>query len=132
MKNKINGRNKGASGEREAADWLKAHFKLEVKPQRNLEQVRSGGHDIEGFPPFAFEVKRCETLSLKNWWVQVVNSLTEEYCVPVVMYRQNRKPWKFLISATAIGLPKGYILLEAREFIGWANLYLDKISNQES
>ena len=116
--------NKGKEGERQAAKWLKLKFKLETEPMRNLDQTRSGGFDLVGFPPFAFEIKRCETLSLRSWWIQVVNSATTEYSIPVVMFRQNRGKWSFLISAQYVGLTNGYIRLEEVEFIKWANLQL--------
>ena len=116
----VNSRNKGANGEREAAKWLASKFNLAELPERNLEQVRKGGHDLVGFPPFCFEVKRQEQLELRKWWVQAVNASTQEYNVPVVLYRQNRKKWKFLISAREIGLDTGFIQLEAREFLLWA------------
>jgi hypothetical protein len=50
------------------------------------------------------------------------------------MYRQNRKKWKFLISAKFIGLDKGYVRLEELEFKKWARMILahfeiDKISD---
>ena len=132
----INGRQKGAAAEREAAKWLQHEFKLEFVPERNIEQYRhksgsanhmrkSTGHDLTGFQPFAFEIKRCETLDLRGWWRQAVNSCTPEYSVPVVMYRQNKRQWKFLISAKELGLRNGYIHLEAREFIMFVNNYLD-------
>jgi len=127
---RINGRNKGANGEREAALWLKRSFKLEHLPQRNLEQYRykahakSTGFDLTGFPPFCFEVKRTEGLALRSWWVQAVNSTTPEYPHPVVMYRQNRQPWRFLISARNIGIKNGYVQLEEREFKMWVEAVL--------
>ena len=126
----LNGRNKGANAEREAAKWLKLKFKLETEPQRNLEQYRYGAHvnstgfDLTGFPPFCLEVKRVEKLSLRSWWVQAVAAMTPEHSVPVVMFRQNRGKWRFLISAQHIGLENGFIQLEENEFIKWANLML--------
>lgn len=119
MKRKINSRSKGANGEREAATWLAKKFKLEKVPQRNLEQVRSGGFDLIGFEPFALEIKRCQVLSLRAWWVQVVNACPPG-AHPVVMYRQNHQSWRFLISAKNIGLRNGFIQLEEREFTLWA------------
>ena len=118
---RINGRNKGAAGEREAAKWLQSKFNLQNTPQRNLEQTRSGGHDLTGFEPFLVEVKRQEVISLRKWWVQAVTSSKNiEGSIPIVMYRQNRRPWRFLISATYIGCRNGYIILEEREFEMWA------------
>lgn len=121
---KINSRSKGANGEREAARWLQQKFKLEKLPERNLEQVRHGGFDLNGFEPFAMEIKRCETLSLRNWWVQVVNACDIHH-IPVVMYRRNREKWRFLISAKNLGLKNGYVRLEEREFILWAKLQME-------
>jgi hypothetical protein len=115
----INGRSKGASGEREFAKWLESVLGLSWTPQRNLEQVRSGGADIIDIFPFIFEVKRCESLSLKDWWVQVVNACSKPDEIPVVAYRQNRQPWRFLISAKNIGLDKGYIQLDEHVFKPW-------------
>jgi len=122
----VNGRAKGANGEREAAKWLQLNFGLANCPQRNLEQVRSGGHDLVGFEPFAFEVKRCEAVSLRKWWLQCVTSASKLHMVPVVMFRQNNKPWRFLISAKHIGLQNGFIQLEEREFILWAKLIIKR------
>lgn len=115
----INARSKGACGEREAAKWLKAKFGLEKEPQRNLEQVRSGGFDLTGFPPFALEIKRCQLLSKRDWWLQV-RAAAAEHEIAVVMYRQNNLKWHFLIPAEFIGIATGYIQLEEREFIIWA------------
>ncbi len=130
---RINGRNKGANAEREAARWLKLKFKLEHEPERNLEQYRFGGKgktqagfDLQGFPPFCFEIKRCEKLDLRSWWVQCVHAVTQEYPIPVVMYRQNRGKWKFLISARNIGLERGFLALEEIEFLRWAKNVLDR------
>ncbi len=116
----VNVRSKGASAEREAAIWIQKYFSLEFKPERNLEQVRKGGHDLLGFPPFAFEIKRQEILYKRDWWLQAVTSITKTYPIPVVMYRQSKRKWKFLISAKHIGLKNGFIELEEREFVMWA------------
>lgn len=124
---RINARAKGASGERELAKWLQSKFKLDFTPQRNLEQVRSGGSDIIDFYPFYFECKRVETLDLQSWWNQVLFEVRKcEYHepVPIVAFRQNRKPWEFLISASNIGLDKGFLRLRDREFIGYANIVI--------
>lgn len=123
----VNSRTKGAAGEREAGKWLQAKFRLANAPERNLEQVRSGGHDLVGFPPFAFEVKRTEGVSKRAWWLQAHTSRTKKYNIAVVMYRKSRQPWRFLISARYVGCKNGFIQLEEREFIGWANHILKKM-----
>ena len=118
MRKRINSRAKGAAGEREFAEWLFYHLKLKTKPTRNLEQVRLGGADIIDVPPFIFEVKRCQQLDLRKWWIKLLkDSMDSE--IPVVAFRKNNHPWSFLISAKYIGLEKGYIRLEEPEFIKW-------------
>ena len=124
LKKGINGRNKGANGEREAGRWLKEHFGLENAPERNLEQYRRGGYDLIGFAPFALEVKRTENKAYRDWWYQAVTQC-DHGDVPVVMYRRNNQPWRFLISARYIGIKNGYIKLEAREFIMWAKQVIE-------
>jgi hypothetical protein len=133
-------KNKGAAGEREAAEWLQKKFNLEHLPQRNLEQVRfkgkgrvQQGHDLIGFEPFGIEVKRQEVLSLRTWWRQakIAAHRSNTPSIPVVMYRQNRKQWKFLISANHIGIEVGYLHLESQEFIDWVNHILNRIAKGE-
>lgn len=114
----VNSRGKGAEGEREFCRWLKQTLKLSFLPQRNLEQVRSGGSDVVDIHPFIFEVKRCQGLSLKEWWAQVCTD-TPDNKISVVAFRQNRQPWRFLISARLIGLDKGFMQLEEHVFIPW-------------
>lgn len=123
----INGRAKGAGGEREAAIWLQEKFNLAELPQRNLEQVRSGGFDLIGFEPFAFEIKRSEAVDKRAWWNQV-KKCTDSRHIPVVMYRKNRQPWRFLIDAEVLGIHYGFVQLEAREFILWGKTLLKNIS----
>lgn len=141
MKKRINSRTKGANGEREAAQWIQERFNLEHTPQRNLEQVRyksrgriQRGDDLVGFEPFCIEVKRCETLALRDWWIQAKQAALRNGpgSIPVVMYRQNRRPWRFLISARAIGVERGYIMLEAREFVLWAQAVLRRVAERNS
>jgi len=122
----INGRNKGANAERDAAKWLQKHFKLVNTPLRNLEQYRNGGVDLIGFPPFAFEIKRQEKLDLRGAWLQIVGACGDD--VPVVMYRKNYKDWHFLVSAKWMGLRNGFIRLEQREFLMWGEQRLQEQS----
>lgn len=115
----VNGIKKGKAGEREAGKWLQKQFNLAEQPHRNLDQTREGGYDLLNFEPFAIEVKRQETLSKSAWWRQITKACPESMCA-VVMYRQNRKKWKFMVPARLIGVP-GYMELEAKVFIDWVN-----------
>lgn len=121
MSSRINVRTKGAAGELEFCRWIYNNMNVPM-PTRNLEQVRSGGSDIIDIEPFYFEVKRCETLSLYGWWIQVRKAVQEtcnKNIIPVVAFRQNRKPWEFLIPATFIGAGRGYLRVSERTFLRW-------------
>lgn len=132
---RINSRAKGASGEREFCGWLFKNFdQLEEKPERNLDQVRNGGTDVI-VPPFCFEVKRRENLDLLAAWIQVKKDVEliarthGRQHIPVVAFRFNRKPWEFLISANYIGCGMGFVRLDERTFIMWANKMIDRYTS---
>ncbi len=126
---KINSLKKGRTGEYEFARYLQELFQLPELPTRNLEQTRSGGYDFL-IAPFIFEVKRQQTLNLNSWWWQV-SKAAQEWVLSgklgysyqrVVAYRQNRKPWNFLISTSNL-IPAqdvGYIQLTEPTFRKWA------------
>jgi hypothetical protein len=121
---RINSRAKGASGEREAALWLFEHTNLPAIPERNLEQVRSGGSDLLYVEPLCVEVKRVENLSLTAWWNQVVKAAQQSprNLIPIVMFRKNRKPWEFLIPAALLGIHhSGFIRVDRFVFVKYVN-----------
>lgn len=121
----INSRSKGAAGEREFCKWLNDKLKLDFMPERNLDQVRNGGSDILGVYPFVFEVKRVENLDLKGAWIQCKSDANFLGGEPVVAFRKNRKPWRFLISSKHIGCTTGFMILEEKTFIEWALKIID-------
>lgn len=126
---RINARAKGATGERELCDWLQNSFNLELKPKRNLEQVRNSGADII-YPPFAFEVKRVENLNVLNAWHQIKRAVSEPKSeafglIPVLAYRKNRQPWSFVISGEYLGLTGNYITLTELGFKNWVKNTLE-------
>lgn len=90
---------KGANGERELAELLMMWAQevgVELDLLRNLEQVRSGGHDLIGLPGLATECKRVEVLAVAEWWRQTVSQAERAGARPFLCYRQNRKRWKFV------------------------------------
>lgn len=125
----MNGRGakaKGANGERQLAKWLHRNLQLPEEPVRNLEQVRSGGADILGVGKFIFECKRCESLNIDQWWLQVLEATDMESGEhPVLAYRQNRKPWTFVVSARVIGLPRGKISMDENTFALYAKQLME-------
>lgn len=127
----INSRTKGATGEREFCKWIKENLELDFLPERNLDQVRSGGSDILGVYPFVFEVKRVEKLNKLAAWIQVNHDARKAGGEPVVAFRKNRQPWRFMISATLIGCTRGHMIINEREFIEWAKKKLGGIGMYE-
>lgn len=98
----VNGKVKGACGEREAAAHLTLWARevgVTVDLYRNLEQTRGGGHDLVGLEDYgmAVEVKRQEAYTMGPWWKQAVRQGEKVKCIPVLMWRQNRKPWAFRV-----------------------------------
>lgn len=88
-------RAKGNTGERELCRLLRDELGEDVA--RNLDQVRDGGADLLGVGPFAVEVKRAERLELATWWVQACQQAQMTTMVPALAYRQNRRPWAFVV-----------------------------------
>ena len=118
----LNARVKGQAGEREFCKYIAKVLELEESDiNRNLNQTREGGGDII-LTPFLFEVKRQQTLLLNSWWMQVINAVKDSKLIPVVAFRQNRRKWEFLISATNIGLDAGFIHLNDKVFNKWVYL----------
>lgn len=125
---RINSRAKGSAGEREFCQWLENNFNNVESAERNLDQVRDGGTDVMT-NGFYFEVKRVENILVGKWWSQVLKAVRKSRenpkPIPIVAYRQNRKPWKFLIPAKYLGLSKGFVQLDEAVFIRWANKYFN-------
>ena len=111
-KKRVNGRTKGHSAERDVARDLnkiiddvreqKGRPRSENEPvqvQRNQMQSAVGGDDLTGTFDFSIEVKRCETLAIDKWWQQCVKSAARSGKCPVLLYKQNRKPWRCVMMA---------------------------------
>jgi len=105
----INIRQKGAEGEREVAKLLTpiitevmtamAFPAAEIEAaqkmvQRNQNQSAVGGADLNNVFGMAVEVKRQEQLSVNTWWAQCVKSAERNKELPLLIWRQNRKPWR--------------------------------------
>ena len=113
----LHAQKKGKRGEEEFCEWLMEHFDIDVA--RNMKQSRGKGSDII-VDDFMFEVKRREALDFDSWWHQVcvaAKGYKHEGLIPIVAFRQNRKPWQFLIPARLIpGLELGYVMANERVF----------------
>lgn len=111
----INGRAKGASAEREFAgliyDWSG------VRLIRNLEQTRSGGHDLivhpdevgpvaDAFRALAIECKRYQSVTeanIQTWWKQAITQADQAGLMPILAYRANRASWRVVVPISHIG-----------------------------
>jgi hypothetical protein len=117
----VNIRIKGASAEREIAEKLNVVIRRILKEftddetilnnhnyyvQRNQNQTAVGGNDLVNTYGFGIEIKRQEVLNINTWWVQCTKAAQLNSEIPVLLYRQTRKPWKCVIQGF-IGLPKG-------------------------
>jgi hypothetical protein len=117
-------RTKGATGEREVLALLSE--RLGVKLERNLSQTRNGGADCVQLGRVRLEVKRQERLNISGWWKQAEEQAgyistpngVDIYedgrlnLIPVLAYRQSRKPWTFILDAADIPIleSRGHLL----------------------
>jgi hypothetical protein len=99
---------KGAVGEREVLALLSE--RLGVKLERNLSQTRNGGADCIQLGKVSLEVKRQERLNITAWWEQAVKQAGSN--IPVLAFRQSRKPWTFVVDSNDVQLlsSRGHLL----------------------
>lgn len=93
-------RTKGAAAERELFKLLSDELGFIVR--RNVDQARAGGADGIEVPSFAIEVKRREALSIPAWWRQTCKQAEASKRLPILFYRQSRKPWLAVIPKSLI------------------------------
>lgn len=91
-------RTKGAAAERELFKLLSDELGFVVR--RNVDQARAGGADGVEVPGIAIEVKRREALSIPAWWRQTCKQAQDSKRLPILFYRQSRKPWSVVIPKT--------------------------------
>lgn len=91
---------KGAVAERELFKLLSDELGFVVR--RNVDQARVGGADTFDIANIAIEVKRREALSIPSWWRQTCKQAENSKRLPVLFYRQSRKPWLAVIPKSII------------------------------
>jgi hypothetical protein len=91
----VNSRNKGARVEREFATLCRDHLGIEV--QRNLEQTRSGGHDITGMEGWSPEIKARAKVptpgELEIMWEQATDQAVAAGDRAVLAVKANLRGW---------------------------------------
>lgn len=135
----VSARTKGASGEREIINLLKPiidEADLPFDLQRNLQQWARGGSDIRNPWGLSFEIKRQETLKINEWWSQCCYQADLENAIPILIFRQNRKPWQ-VMKFTNIALPNEGeelilpVIISFDNFKKWLTNYLKEYKNKE-
>lgn len=121
----LNPRSKGQRGEREVCAILQMVVdKIEMtlfgevntKVQRNVDQARYGGYDIEGLTWAAIEVKRVEKYTkstVDKWWAQAVRQAVNGR-EPILMWRANKAPWTCRVASEG-----GHTDFQLAFFINW-------------
>lgn len=91
----LRSRNKGKRGEREAAAEIRRLFHTEARRGRQFCGSDDSPDVVTDILGVHFEVKRRETLRLYDALAQTAQDAGEK--IPVVLYRQNRKPWLAIV-----------------------------------
>lgn len=137
----VNIRDKGQGAEREVCDWLNAIYlkvltsqsrdlpeKRNYPFQRNQLQTAVGGSDIANPFKLDIEVKRQEALSINTWWKQTVASAARTNGIPILVFKQNRKPWRVLmfgiIPVDAVDCVEARCEISLEDFLKWIESYL--------
>lgn len=125
--------NKGKEGEREVVrelnsmlarvlqsqEWPSGVIEAAQKCiQRNQNQTAVGGCDLSNTFGLAIEIKRQEALSIETWWKQCLAAAQRNNEWPVLIYRQNHKPWK-CITFVNIPLPGSRHTGNVRAEMSW-------------
>jgi hypothetical protein len=104
----INSRNKGAGTELEFSNIV--YQWSGIRLIRNLEQSRSGGHDLivhadetgpvaASFRTLAIECKRYGKITpglIKTWWQQTREQAELNGLQPILAYRADRQDWQIV------------------------------------
>lgn len=96
-------RNKGKTGEREAAAMLAQLTGLDVR--RRVRQ-HDGDSDLEGIPNWSIEVKRYASATrsaMAGWWAQCCKQAATTDQHPLLLYRlDGQRHWVAVWSASVI------------------------------
>lgn len=109
-------RNKGKTGEREAADLVRQFTGWDVR--RRVRQ-HDGDSDLEGVPGWTVEVKRHRTAlagEVAQWWSQAVAQAARAgpQHMPVLLYRADRADWRAVWPL--------WVVLALQELDQWAGI----------
>lgn len=90
---------KGRRAEIELARFLQAHGLQDARPGAPLNYGQQA--DVSGVLGLHIECKRHERLEIPRWYEQAAADAERmQDGRPVVIYRQNRRPWMIVLSLT--------------------------------
>jgi len=95
----INSKRKGDEGEREFSNLMRD--KYDIRITRNLQQTRQGGHDLDGLPGIALEVKKRRVITqakIRGFWKQARRQADDVGKEPALAYRGDREKWRVLVD----------------------------------
>lgn len=93
----MNSQSKGRRGEIELAEYLREHGYTEARPGDPLNYGTQP--DVKGVKGLHIECKRHEKLEINKWYEQAAGDAERmQDGKPVVMFRQNRRPWMIVLS----------------------------------
>lgn len=122
---------KGKRGEMQASTLLGSIVRDILGPQhlrpdgRLWADVQAQSGDIVSIPGLSIEVKRQETLNITVWWRQTVRQADDLGAIPVLMFRQNRKAWRFCLPAYLLVIgADGHLEMDEEVFASWLEKYL--------
>lgn len=136
-------RQKGAEGERQVmkilndivqevrvAKGLDKFAKEDLPFQRNQNQTAVGGDDLTNPYKLSIEVKRQEQLSINTWWKQCMKSAARTQGYPILIFRQNGKKWRVMLSASlpiapSVALSPVRVEINVDDFRSWFRHYYD-------
>lgn len=113
----INVRDKGFNAEREIATTMNGVVMLVMRElgfpedkiiaaastiQRNQNQSAVGGNDLTNTFGMGIEIKRQELLAINSWWKQCEAGAMRNGELPVLIFKQNHKPWRVITYATML------------------------------
>lgn len=95
--------NSRAKGARVELDFAKLCFEhLGIKVERNLEQSRSGGHDLSGLDGWALEIKARASVpgrkELLGMWTQTLDQAQRVKSKPALAVKVNRRGWTVYVD----------------------------------
>ena len=95
----INSRQKGARGEREWRDELRAQGYEAHRGQQFCGGGDSPDVTCKSLPQYHFEVKRTERLNIYDAYEQAVRDSLGTQKTPIVAHKRNNQPWLVIMTA---------------------------------